>query len=114
MKACRLQSQVDICDEDMQPCDMTIDRKVSLFQCFDNDKTKNWLVPNIDISKVLRPSVDDDGMWMHHAQDPSWGTRSSKRNTRFIDIPIVLYWKGRNFFILSVVEVNEHLMEKLV
>ena len=23
-------------------------------------------------------------MWMHHAQDPSWGTRASKQNIGFV------------------------------
>ena len=107
---------------------MKVKHKVSLFLGLHNDISKNLLLPNVGTFNVFRERFEDarnlgetsymasitHRTWMHHAQDPSWGTRSSKRNTRFIDIPIVLYWKGRNFFILSVVEVNEHLMEKLV
>jgi hypothetical protein len=34
-------------DEDMTPLDTTIDYKVSPFLHLHNDKTKNWLLPNI-------------------------------------------------------------------
>jgi hypothetical protein len=67
-----------------------------------------WVYSNVSImiklkiglvfQNCLRINVDDDGMWMHHALDPSWGTRSSKHNTRFINSPIVLYQKGHKFF----------------
>jgi hypothetical protein len=41
-------------DEDITPLVTTIDYKVSSFLHMHNDKTKNWLQPNMDISNVLR------------------------------------------------------------
>jgi len=38
-----------ICDVDMQPSDTTISYKVSLFLYLCNNKTYNWLLPNIGI-----------------------------------------------------------------
>ena len=47
-------------DEDITPSDTTIDYKVSLFPHLHNDKSKNWLLPNMGISNVLRNNGDDD------------------------------------------------------
>jgi hypothetical protein len=52
-----------------------------------------------------------NGMWMHHAQDASWGTRPSKHNIRFAGSPIVFRWKGHTSSIQSAIEIHEHLME---
>ena len=47
-------------DEDITPSDTTIDYKVSSFLHLHNGKTKNWLLPNMGISNVLRNNGDDD------------------------------------------------------
>jgi hypothetical protein len=43
----------------------------------------------------------------------SQSTSSSKLNFRFVSSLTVLYWKGHNSSIRSVIEVNEHIMEIL-
>ena len=65
-------------------------------------KTKNLLLSNIGISNVHMNNGDDDRVW---------SASSSKSNVRFVGSPTVLDWEGRNSFIRSVIEVNEHLME---
>jgi len=102
-------------DEDMTPMDtpMKVKDKVSSFLCLYNDKTKNLLLPNIRISNVLRNDSDDDRVWICHEQDRSWSASSSKSNIQFVDIPTVLHCEGHNSSIWSVIEVNEHLMERL-
>ena len=30
------------------------------------------------------------GMWMHHAQDPTWGARTYKHNIQFVGSPTIL------------------------
>jgi hypothetical protein len=43
----------------------------------------------------------------------SQSTSSSKLNFRFVSSLTVLYWKGHNSSIRSMIEVNEHKMEIL-
>jgi len=66
--------------EGMQPLDMImkVKNKVSLFLCLHNDKTKNWLLPNIGILNVLRNNVDDDREWICYDQDQSQSANPSK------------------------------------
>jgi hypothetical protein len=52
-------------------------------------------------------------MWMHHAKDPSWGTRPSKQNIWFVSNTIIFYWEDHNTSIRSVFKVNENLMKSL-
>ena len=57
---------------------MAFDYKVSSFLCLHNDKTKNWLLPNIGILNVLRNNVDDDREWICYDQDQSQSASPSK------------------------------------
>ena len=70
-------------DEDITPTDTTIDYKVSSFLYLHNDKTKNWLLPNMDISNVLRNNGCDDREWTCHEQHQSQSASSSKLNFQF-------------------------------
>ena len=64
-------------DEDITPSDTTIDYKVSLFPHLHNDKSKNWLLPNMGILNVLRNNGDDDREWTCHEQHQSQSASSS-------------------------------------
>jgi hypothetical protein len=87
---------------------------------------KNLLLPNVVAFNILKNIDDDDvnlgkalsmaytidGAWIQHAQDPSWGTRPSKHNIRFVGGTTMLHVEGHNS-IRSEFEVHEHLMESL-
>ena len=92
---------------------MKVKHKVSSFLCLYNNKTKNLLLPNISISNVLRNDEDDDRVWICHEQDRSGSASSSNSNIRFVNRLIVLHCKGHNSSIRSVIEVNDHLIERL-
>jgi hypothetical protein len=100
-------------DEDITPSDTIIDYKVSSFLYLHNDKTKNWLIPNISFSNVLRNNDDDDREWICHEKDQSQSTIPSKLNFQFVGGPIVLHWEDHNSFIWNGFEAHEHLMEIL-
>ena len=84
---------------------MKVKHKVSLFLGLHNDISKNLLLPNVGTFIVFREQFKNamnlgetyyvasiiHGMWMHHAQDPSWDTQPSKHNIRFVDSPTVLH-----------------------
>ena len=76
-------------------------------------KLRILLLPNIDISNVLRNDGDDDSVWICHEQDRFWSASLSNSNIRFVSRLIVLHCKGHNSSIRSAIEVNEHLMEIL-
>jgi len=78
-----------------------------------NDKIKNLSLPNISISNLLRNDGDDDRVWICHEQDRSWSASLSKSNIRFVGSLIVLHCEGHESSIRSVIEVNEHSMDKL-
>ena len=81
-------------DEDMTPTDRSrkVKHKVSSILCLHNDISKNccYLI-NVDTFNVFREQFEDTRhlgetsymtsiahrMWMHHAQDMSWGARPS-------------------------------------
>jgi hypothetical protein len=74
---------------------MKVKDKVSSFLCLYNDKTKNLLLPNIDISNVLRNDGNDDRVWICHEQDRSWSASSQS--------PIFGSLVARQYFIAKVI-----------
>jgi hypothetical protein len=89
-------------NEDMAPSDTNINYKMSSFLYLHSDfwynsfgSTCTCCYLNVGTNVCERAS-------------------SSKLNHRFVGTPIVLHWEGHNSFIRSAIEVNEHLMEKLV
>ena len=78
-------------DEDITPSGATIDYKVSSFLYLHNDKTRNWLLPNIGIPNVCRNNGNDDREWICHEQNQSQSANPSKLNFQFVGGPIVLY-----------------------
>lgn len=60
----RMRIKRDTHEENMTPTDMSMlmkfKRKMSLFLWLHNEKTENWLLPNISISNMLRNDGDDD------------------------------------------------------
>lgn len=107
----------NLSDEDMTPTDMTmpmkIKNKVSQFVCLHNDTTKNWLLPNISLSNVIRKNIDDDRAWIHHEQDRFQGENPSKLNIHFISSLTQLHSEGHNSSIWSAINANEYMMESL-
>jgi hypothetical protein len=103
-------------DEDMAPTDTTMKAKdkVSLLLCLNNNKTKNWSLPNSGISNILRNNGDDDRDWICHEQDRSQSASPSKLNIRFVSSTTLPHWEGHNSFIRSEFEVCEHLDGKLI
>ena len=107
----------------MTPMDtsMKVKHKVSLFLGLHNDISKNLLLPNVGTFNVFRERFEDarnlgetsymasitHRTWMHHAQDPSWGTRPLKHNIWFVSSPIVLHWEGYNSYIRSVIDCSQ-------
>jgi hypothetical protein len=89
-------------DEHMTPSDTTIDYKVHSFLYLHSNFGYNSLGSTCTCRYL------NIGTNVFQSASPS------KLNFRFVGNPIVLHWEGHNLSIRSAIEVNEHLMEKLI
>jgi hypothetical protein len=85
----------------MTPTDTTIDYKVRLFLHL----YSNFRYNSFGSTCTCR--------YLNVGTNVSQSASLSKLNFWFVGRPIVLHWEGHNSSIQSVIEVNEHLMERL-